>query len=107
MERHRQWGVDVLVYRETAEQARRFIPVSWTDLAEPDAWKDLCGGRSFFRWPDLLEMVVLIQELSCQDDFAEHGKEISPKPGRKPARKRVQRASEGQIPQGDVEELTK
>jgi hypothetical protein len=107
LERHRQWGVDVLVYREAAEQARRFIPVAWTDLAEPDSWRDLCGGRSPFRWPDLLAMVALIRELTCQEDFAVRGKRISPEPGGRPVRKRGQTSAGTQIPQGDAEELTK
>lgn len=107
MERHRQWGVDVLVYREAAEQARRFIPVAWTDLAEPDPWGDLCGGRSPFRWPDLLAMVALIRELVCQEDFAVRGKGISPGPGRRPARKRGQTDPDIQIPQGDAESIDK
>jgi hypothetical protein len=107
LERHRQWGVDVLVYREAAEQARRFIPVAWTNLAEPDPWGDLCGRRSLFRWPDLLEMVVLIRELTRQEDFAASGKRISPNPGRRAARKKEPIDPGTKIPQEDVEGLTK
>lgn len=78
MERHRHWGVEVIVYREAAGQPRRFIPVAWTDLAEPDLWADLCGGRSPFRWPDLLRLAGLIRDLTCQEDFAVDDKGISP-----------------------------
>jgi len=86
LERHRRWGVDVLVYREAGELAQRLIPVAWTDLAEPDPWGELGGGQSPFRWPDLLAMVALIRELDCQEDFAADEKRISPGPGRRPAR---------------------
>jgi len=78
LERRRQWGVEIVVYREAAEQPRRFIPVAWTDLVEPDPWSGASEGRSPFRWPDLLRLVELVRELSCQGDFAAGGKEISP-----------------------------
>jgi uncharacterized protein DUF5372 len=78
LERRRQWGVDIVIFRESAEQPRRFIPVAWTDLMESDPWVEVSGGRSSFRWPDLLRLADLVRELSCQGDFAVSGKEISP-----------------------------
>jgi Family of unknown function (DUF5372) len=107
LERHRFWGVDVIVYREAAEPARRFIPVAWTDLAEPDPWRDVCGGRSPFRWPDLLRLAALIRELTCQEDFAASGKRISPDLARRSARRKKRASPNRQVLEGDAEGLTK
>lgn len=77
LERRRQKGVDILIYRESEGQPRRHIPVSWTDLGEADPWTGFSASQSPFRWPDLLQMAALIRELDCQGDFAGGVKEIS------------------------------
>lgn len=79
LERRRHRGIEVIIYQEAAGLPRRFIPVSWTNLAEPDPWLDRSGDRSPFRLPDLLQLVALIREVSCQEDFAESVKRIPPK----------------------------
>ena len=78
LERRRQSGVDIVIYREAAGQPQRHIPVAWTDLAEPDPWVDSSKDSSPFLWPDLLQAAALVRELGCQGEFAGVVKEFSP-----------------------------
>lgn len=77
LERRRQQGVDIFIYREAPGQPQRHIPVAWTSLAEPDPWEST-EVRSPFRLPDLLELAALLREMSCQRDSAAHVKKIPP-----------------------------
>lgn len=98
LERRLQWGINVVIYREEPGQPRRFIPVAWTDLAEPDPWGD-SSGRSPFRWPDLLRLAELVRELGCQEDFAGGDKRILPNQGSSPTRSRRTHNRDTPVPQ--------
>jgi Family of unknown function (DUF5372) len=39
------------------------MPLSWTDLAAEDPFVTLSTGKSWFRVPDLLELIRLIEGL--------------------------------------------
>jgi len=42
----------------------RSLPASWTDVDGPDPFLVLSAGRSWFRTEDLLQLTLLVEELS-------------------------------------------
>jgi Family of unknown function (DUF5372) len=41
----------------------RAVPLGWTNIASPDPYVVIAGGKSFFRANDLLELARLIATL--------------------------------------------
>ena len=39
------------------------IPACWTTVVAPDPFVAVAGGRSFFRYEDLLQLVELMEKL--------------------------------------------
>lgn len=39
------------------------MPVGWTSLVEPDAFRDTAGDRCRFRTDDLLRLIELVAQL--------------------------------------------
>jgi len=58
----RNWGDERVHYLNEDGQSR-YMPTSWTDIAEPDPFTIVSSGRSVFRTVDLLSLVKLVREL--------------------------------------------
>ena len=56
------WGED-RVYFHNAEGRLSSIPACWTTAVAPDPFVAVAGGRSFFRYEDLLQLVELMEKL--------------------------------------------
>src|SRR6266566_6231869 len=56
------WGED-RVYFHNAEGRLSSIPACWTTVVAPDPFVAVAGGRSFFRYEDLLQLVELMEKL--------------------------------------------
>jgi Family of unknown function (DUF5372) len=61
------WGEDRVFFFDE-DGVQRSLPAGWTDVAEPDAFVALAGGRSPFRVEDLLVLAELIDGLRRPDD---------------------------------------
>ena len=77
----RNWGGDRLIFEDPSGRVRS-IPTAWTNLARPDPFVELSGGRSWFRPEDLLALTVMIDRLvadepECKGDSAESVKATS------------------------------
>ncbi len=60
------WGEErVFFFDEQGSQ--RSLPTGWTDVAPPDPFVVLAGGRSRLRVADLLVLVELLAGLRCPD----------------------------------------
>lgn len=59
------WGED-RVYFYDDEQRLVALPVAWTDVIAADPFVLVASGRALFQAADLLELVRLIQFLSCK-----------------------------------------
>ena len=62
--RRQNWGEDRVWFHDRSGQLRS-IPANWTDIAGIDAFVLVGAGRSWFRIPDLLELVQQIQALDA------------------------------------------
>lgn len=51
------------VYFADADKHLSSISTAFTDLSAPDPWVVQAAGRSYFRVPDLLELVRLVASL--------------------------------------------
>jgi len=56
------WG-DRRVVLLDDEGQQRSLPLSWTDMAEPDVFVAMSAGRSAFRVTDLVDLVELVASL--------------------------------------------
>ena len=56
------WGED-RVYFHHADGRLGSIPASWTTVVAPDPFVVVAGGRCFFRYEDLLQLVELMEKL--------------------------------------------
>ena len=56
------WGED-RVYFHNAEGRLSSIPACWTTVVAPDPFVAVAGGRCFFRYEDLLQLVELMEKL--------------------------------------------
>ena len=66
---HRNWGEDRVFYYDD-EGRLKSLPTSWTSLAAPDPFVTLAGGRSLFRYADLLALVKLLAEMGGRRSMA-------------------------------------
>lgn len=57
-----QWG-EARVFYPDVNGHQASVPVGWTSLAAEDALVTLAAGRARFRWPDLLQLAALIEEV--------------------------------------------
>ena len=71
IERHVNWGEDRVSFYD-AEGRLQSLPTSWTDLGELHLFVSATGGRSWFRVPDLLDLVRLVEVLGRRDKAADH-----------------------------------
>ena len=55
------WGEYRVFYYDDAG-ALAAMPTAWTDVAEPDAFVTMAGGRAHCRVSDLLQLCALIVE---------------------------------------------
>ena len=56
------WGED-RVYFYNADGCLSSIPAGWTTVVAPDPFVTVAGGRCFFRYQDLLQLVDLMEKL--------------------------------------------
>ena len=56
------WGED-RVYFHNAEGRLSSIPACWTTVVAPDPFVAVAGGRCFFRYEDLIQLVALMEKL--------------------------------------------
>ena len=56
------WGED-RVYFHNTEGRLSSIPACWTTVVAPDPFVAVAGGRCFFRYEDLLQLVELMEKL--------------------------------------------
>ena len=56
------WGED-RVYFHNADGCLSSIPAGWTTVVAPDPFVAVAGGRCFFRYQDLLQLVDLMEKL--------------------------------------------
>ena len=57
------WG-DHRVFLLDEQGLQHSLPVGWTDVAPPDIFVEMAAGRSAFRVSDLIELAVLVEQLS-------------------------------------------
>jgi len=57
------WG-DHRVFLLDENGMQHSLPVGWTDAAVPDVFVAMAAGRSAFRVSDLIELAVLVEQLS-------------------------------------------
>jgi len=62
---HLNWGEDRVFYHD-ADGELRSLPTDWTSLAPPDPFLLVAGGRSLFRFVDLLALTKLLEEAGKQ-----------------------------------------
>ncbi len=55
------WGEDRVFFVDD-EGVQHSMPVGWTDVAEPDVFVVIAGGRSPFRVSDLITLVSLVEQ---------------------------------------------
>jgi hypothetical protein len=60
------WGEERVFFFDD-DGAQRSLPTGWTDVAPPDPFVVLAGGRSRLRVADLLVLVELLAGLRRQD----------------------------------------
>ncbi len=63
------WGEDRVFFVDD-EGFQHSMPVGWTDLAEPDVFVVMAGGRSPFRVSDLIALVRLVEQQSGSESQA-------------------------------------
>ncbi len=59
------WG-DHRVFLLDEQGRQHSLPVGWTDVAPPDIFVEMAAGRSALRVGDLIELAVLVEQLSKQ-----------------------------------------
>ena len=67
------WGEHRVFFREEGKERLRSLPAGWTDVAGPDPFVALAGGKAFFRLADLQALAALVHELTakaCQANSA-------------------------------------
>ncbi len=57
------WGLQVLYYHNEAGNLVS-IPASWTDFSEKDPFVEQSAGRCYFRFADMKELAVMLEQLS-------------------------------------------
>ena len=62
---HLNWSEDRVFYHDTDGEPRS-LPTDWTSLAPPDPFLLVAGGRSLFRFADLLALTKLLEEAGKQ-----------------------------------------
>jgi hypothetical protein len=55
------WGEPRVTF-EHPDGSLHSVPVGWTDVAAPDAYREVGRGRSRFRVEDLLKLADLVRE---------------------------------------------
>jgi hypothetical protein len=58
---HQTWG-EYRVFYAADDGALAAMPVNWTDVAEPDPFVAIGGGRAYCRLSDLLRLCAVIAE---------------------------------------------
>ena len=61
------WG-DHRVFLLDENGTQHSLPVGWTDAAGPDVFVAMAAGRSAFRVSDLIDLAVLVEQLSKPGD---------------------------------------
>ncbi len=56
------WGEDRVYFHDNHEKLVS-IPAQWTSLFSEDPWVSLSANQSYFRVPDLLELIQLIKDV--------------------------------------------
>jgi hypothetical protein len=64
------WGEDRVFFFDE-DGVQRSLPTGWTDVAAPDAFVVLAGGRSALRVTDLLELGQLLDSVRRSVDGRE------------------------------------
>ena len=59
---HQTWG-EYRVFYTDDDGALAAMPVTWTDVAEPDPFVTLACGRAYSRLSDLLRLCAVIAEV--------------------------------------------
>ena len=65
IDRRLNWGEDRVVYFDENNDVATVLS-SWTDVIEPDMFAMQSGGRSNFRYPDLVELSKILKYLKNQ-----------------------------------------
>ena len=71
------WGEDRVFFLDE-EETQCSLPRAWTDVADPDPFVVLAGGRSPLRVEDLLALVELADALAAVRGGTASVKEILP-----------------------------
>jgi hypothetical protein len=71
------WGEDRVFFLD-GEGTQGSLPRAWTDVADPDPFVALAGGRSALRVEDLRALVELVDGLRAAGDDAGAVREILP-----------------------------
>ena len=61
------WGEERVYYFDH-DGAMAIIPARWTSMSAPDPFVMASAGRAYFRVPDLLALVRLLERLEGQGD---------------------------------------
>jgi hypothetical protein len=61
------WGENRVIYA-AADNELRSIAVNFTDLAPPDAFRQVSGGRAAFRTVDLIELWMQLDQYQRQGE---------------------------------------
>jgi len=60
------WGEHRVFFREPGQTRVHSLPATWTDVVAPDPFVVLAAGRSYFRPEDLLQLAVLLEQLTSR-----------------------------------------
>ncbi len=56
------WGEERVFFPDPQTQQMRSLPLSWTNLALPDPFLVVAGGRAVLRWKDLHQLVQFLEQ---------------------------------------------
>lgn len=71
---NQNWGEDRVFFHNDQEELTS-LPAIWTSLFPEDPWKSVTNIKSFFRVPDLLELIQLIKKNNdINKELLEQGK---------------------------------
>ena len=62
VERRSNWGENRVYFSDSHGHVQS-LPTSYTDVAAVDPFVEIAAGRSYFRFDDLKELIVLLERL--------------------------------------------
>ena len=60
------WGEERVFFLDPQAQQVRSLPLSWTNLALPDPFLIVGGGKAVLRWKDLQQLAQFLEQQQTQ-----------------------------------------